>query len=283
MARVIHALNEMCQEKAGIDDFRKYVAGIAANVCRDYLRARSPARRRLRDNIRLVLTRHPDFAIWEYEGEQLSGFIFWRHGAAPMTPIRERELTTKTEELRSARFAKEHPARLPLPRVLADVFEWAGEPIEFDTVVKMVAGLISLREYANDSFDEETFPSLEYSQRETASAQSAVEQKELLRRLWEVVKTLPAEQRDTYCLLFHDQRGWDLFSLLIEAEIVSLNDLGHALDRSPQEIIRLRSQMPMDGPSLAAELNVSRPQVNKWRFRAIKKIRRDLEMFVEKK
>jgi len=280
MARVVHALNELRQEKLGIDDFRKYVAGIAANVCRDYLRARSPARRRLRDNIRLVLTRHPDFAMWQSDEEQLCGFDFWRHSSVPMTRSGdEKELTATIEELRSARFAREHPARLPLPRVLSDVFVWTGKPIDFNTVVKIVAGLISLREYADDSFDEETFPSVEYSQLETVSAQSVVEQKELLRHLWEVVKTLPSEQRDTYCFLFHDQRGWDLFSLLIEAEIVSLKDLGRALDRSQQEIIRLRSQMPMDGPTLAAELNVSRPQINKWRFRAVKNIRRELEMF----
>jgi hypothetical protein len=97
------------------------------------------------------------------------------------------------------------------------------------------------------------------------------------------VKNLPAPQRDAYCFLFHDERGWDLFSLLIESEIVSYGQLAHALNRSPQEINRLRSQMPMDGPTAAAELNVTRPQVNKWRFLAIQRVRKVVGHFQKQK
>ena|SRR2546425_8585245 len=42
MTRLVQALNELTRapEKTGIHDFRKYVSGVAVNVCRDYLRAR---------------------------------------------------------------------------------------------------------------------------------------------------------------------------------------------------------------------------------------------------
>lgn len=281
MTRLVQALNELtrARRKTGIDDFRKYVSGVAVNVCRDYLRARSPGRRRLKDNIRLVLNRHPDFEMWQTEAGHLCGFAVWRKSGTPPTwSLEAKSLAAKIEQLRSTAFAKEHPARLALPRILSKLFEWTGKPLEFDTAVKTVTTLMSLRDQPDESFDEETYGLFEAPTRDLVTAQSLLEEKELLRRLWEAVKTLPVEQRDTYCLLFHDRRGWDLFSLLIEAEIVSLAGLARALNRSPQEITRLRSQMPMDGPTLAAELNVSRPQVNKWRFRAVRNVRRELQM-----
>src|SRR5439155_14060203 len=85
MIRIVQALDDLrrSSENEGIDDIRKYVAGVAGNVCRDYLRARSPARRRLKDNIRLVLTRHPDFALWQVEGDYLGGFSLSRERDAP--------------------------------------------------------------------------------------------------------------------------------------------------------------------------------------------------------
>ncbi len=285
MARVIQALAGAGREKTGIDDFRKYVAGVAVNVCRDYLRARSPARRRLKDNIRLVLTRHPDFALWQSQDNYLCGFSAWRgSGAAPSWSRKASALGEKIEEFRAETYAREQPSRLPLSKILSDLFEWNGEPLELDTVVQIVAALTNVIDQPNERFDEDTEGYLEApAPRGTLTAQSRIEEKELLRQLWDTVKQLPSTQRDAYCFLFHDERGWDLFSLLVESEIVTYGQLAQALNRSPQEINRLRSQMPMDGPTAAAELNVTRPQVNKWRFLAIQRVRKAVGHIREEK
>jgi RNA polymerase sigma factor (sigma-70 family) len=285
MSRIVQALDDLRPSpENGIDDFRKYVAGVAGNVCRDYLRARSPARRRLKDNIRLVLTRHPDFALRQAEGEYLCGFSVWRErGEPPAWSQKTSALTEKIEEFRAAIYEREQPSRLPLAKILSDLFEWTSRPLELDTLVKIVAALMNVRDQPHERLDEHSEAYLESpAARETPSAQSRVEEKELLRQLWDTVKQLPAVQRDSYCFLFHDERGWDLFSLLIESEIVSFGDLAQALNRSPQEINRLRSQMPMDGPTAAAELHVTRPQVNKWRFLAIQRVRKAVGMFARK-
>ena len=280
MIRIVQALDDLrrSSENGGIGDFRKYVAGVAGNVCRDYLRTRSPARRRLKDNIRLVLTRHPDFALWQTEGDYVCGFSVWRErGAPPPWSQKTSALAEKIEEFRDTTYAREQPSRLPLPKILSDLFEWTSRPLELETVVKIVAALMNVRDRPDERFDEHSEAYLEApTALETPGAQSRVEEKELLRQLWDTLKQLPAAQRDAYCFLFHDKRGWDLFSLLIESEVVSFGGLAQALNRSPQEINRLRSQMPMDGPTAAAELHVTRPQVNKWRFLAIQRVRKEI-------
>ena len=57
MLRIVQALNDLksSPENRGIIDFRKYVRLVATNVCRDYLRSRSPARRRFRSAWRYTL------------------------------------------------------------------------------------------------------------------------------------------------------------------------------------------------------------------------------------
>jgi RNA polymerase sigma factor (sigma-70 family) len=286
MIRIVQALNDLrrSSEKGGIDDFRKYVSKVTANVCRDYLRARSPARRRLKDNIRLVLTRHPDFALWQAKGDYVCGFSVWREDSSSPRTLEGWTKPEKIEEFRSSTYARENPSQLPLPKILSALFEWTGKPLELDNVVTIIAALMNVRDQSHEVFDEQSEAYFEVPvARETVNAQSRVEEKELLQQLWDVVKNLPAPQRDAYCFLFHDERGCDLFSLLIESEIVSYGQLAHALNRSPQEINRLRSQMPMDGPTAAAELNVTRPQVNKWRFLAIQRVRKVVGHFQKQK
>jgi RNA polymerase sigma factor (sigma-70 family) len=278
MLRIVQALNDLksSPENRRIIDFRKYVRLVATNVCRDYLRSRSPARRRLRDNIRLILARHPDFALWQTKGPYVCGFAVWQERGTPLQPWQRQDqmLDEEIEAFRSATYPRQHPTRLPVSKVLSDLFEWTDAPIYLDTVVKILTRLLDVKDDSVEAFDEESEASLEASfSREIQDAQSLIEEKELLRRAWQAVKRLPGEQRDAYCLLFHDERGWDFFSLLIEAEIVTLVELSQVLGRSPKEINRLRSQMPMDGPTAAAELNVPRPQVNKWRFLALKRVR----------
>src|SRR5258708_35849375 len=45
-----------------IENFKHYVGRIATNVCINFIRANSPARRRLKNNLRDVLNRQPEFA-----------------------------------------------------------------------------------------------------------------------------------------------------------------------------------------------------------------------------
>lgn len=82
IARLIAKLNELRVDSGGdtISNFRQYVSRVAANACHDYLRAKSPARSRLKNNLRDLLDRHPDFSIRKDEANEfLCGFVAWRN------------------------------------------------------------------------------------------------------------------------------------------------------------------------------------------------------------
>jgi DNA-directed RNA polymerase specialized sigma24 family protein len=69
------------RDPVGIRDFSQYAARVAVNACNDYLRQRYPARARLKDKLRDLLERHPDFALWRSEEgseEFWCGFVSWR-------------------------------------------------------------------------------------------------------------------------------------------------------------------------------------------------------------
>ena len=107
-------------------------------------------------------------------------------------------------------------------------------------------------------------------------ADSALEARELLTRLWRVLKDLPAKQRDTFCLNLGGESAADCFSLLLEARIVTLPKLAEVLDRSLEQLIHLRSRALMDIATIAVELNATRSLVRKWRFHAIRRLKETL-------
>jgi len=113
----------------------------------------------------------------------------------------------------------------------------------------------------------------------TLTTSSRLEEKDLLRRLWQSLRELSIEQRDVFCFGFEDQAGRDLFTVLLEAEVVSFQSLANELGRSTKEIVGLWSKMPMDDEEIAGEMKTSRAQVYKWRFRALERLRKGLLPF----
>src|SRR5579883_2976083 len=81
VTKLLAALNDsrLRNEQIAIKSFRHYVSGLAVNACHDYLRAKSPARNRLKNNLRDIFERHRDFALWRADGNRtLCGFALWR-------------------------------------------------------------------------------------------------------------------------------------------------------------------------------------------------------------
>src|SRR5260370_23484113 len=64
-AQMLHDL-KTSPTKTDIESFGQYVARVAANVCVDYLRKKSPARTRLKYNLWDIFKRHKELAVWEY-------------------------------------------------------------------------------------------------------------------------------------------------------------------------------------------------------------------------
>jgi RNA polymerase sigma factor (sigma-70 family) len=280
LTKIIQTLTELRSSPRGIEieNFKQYVSRTTANICINYLRAKSPARRRLKDRVRLLLTYHRDFAFWEADGQFLCGFAEWQdRRSPPMSRGRDQSIAEQLGAALSHRYPTQVPARTPLLKIVAELFDLTEGPIEIDTVVDILATLLKIEDHAlasiDDDLDAETEPTFVEPQPTDSPDVGAPA---LLRRLWLLVKRLPTEQRDAFCYRFHDEGGEDFFSLVIDGHIATLTEIAEVFDRSAQEVRRLRSLMPMDGATAAAELNVPRAQVNKWRFRALRRLGEEL-------
>lgn len=278
MTRVVQGLNEV-QSSAGndIDNFELYVSRLAANVCVDFLRAKSPARTRVKYRLRDLLKRHKDLATWQHEGEVLCGFALWRNsGRSPFSDQPLQEFETRLDGFKSVHFADEDVRLAPVSQIVAELFYWIGGPIQLDVLVRMIAYLLDVKDQQIESLDDPLRAKYVYVAN-TQTRESHVEANELLARLWQAVIHLPAEQRDSFALAFEDQAGQDLFTLLLTAEIVNWNQIAQGMDRTVEEVARLRRGMPMDSASIADELRASRENVYKWRFRAIGRLKTELK------
>jgi RNA polymerase sigma factor (sigma-70 family) len=280
MTRVLQLLHDLgaSSPKTEIDSFEHYVGRIATNICVDFLRAKSPVRTRLKDSFRDLFHRHKDLVSWEYEDEILCGFAVWRNtNKTLLSNQRASDMEIELQTFQAARFAHEDVRTVPLPRVVAKIFDWIGGPVEIDTLVRIMATLFDVKDRPIESLDDDTKPLLET--RFAASAlrsDSALQAKELRSRLWQVVKRLPPEQRDAFSFTFEDDDGEDLFTVLLSSGIVTLLELARVFGRSVEQIILLAERMPMDTPTVVAELNTSRENVYKWRFRAIQRLEAEL-------
>ena len=279
LTKIIQTVNELSSSPGTeIEHFRQYVSRTTVNTCVNYLRSKSPARRRLKDSVRLLLTYHRDFAFWEAHGQFLCGFAEWQgHPSTLALRGQDQRIAKQVGDALSNRHPTQVPAQTPLLKIVAELFDLTAGPIEIDTVVNILATLLHIEDHALASIDDDPDAEPEPTFVEPPPTDSPdVGAPDLLRRLWQSVKGLPADQRDAFSYRFHDESGEDLFSLLIESRIATLSEIAEIFQRSAQEVRRLRSLMPMDGATAAAELNVPRAQVNKWRFRALRRLGEEL-------
>lgn len=279
VTRVVQVLDQIDSSSGiGIENFALYVSRIASNTCTDFLRAKCPARNRLKDGLRHLLKRHKDLVSWDGDGEILCGFAPWRNSRKSSfsdQPFQESE--TKLESFRSLHFPDEDVRLAPVSQIVAELFHWIGGPVELDVLVRMIAYLLDIKDEHIESLDDPSPARCDahFSSR-AGSGEFHVEANELLACLWHAVRALPAEQRDAFVLSFEDEAGQDLFTVLRAAEIVNWDELARGMDRSVQDVVRLRGRMPMNGADVADELRTSRENVYKWRHRAIRRLKTEL-------
>jgi DNA-directed RNA polymerase specialized sigma24 family protein len=106
MTRLVQVLHQLYSASdIEIDNFDLYVSRIASNTCTDFLRAKSPARTRLKGGLRHLFKRHEDLVSWEHDGEILCGFAHWRNtGKSAFSNQPWHDLETKLESFQSLHF-----------------------------------------------------------------------------------------------------------------------------------------------------------------------------------
>jgi len=157
--------------------------------------------------------------------------------------------------------------------MVAEIFNRVGGPVELDALVNLLALLLDVKDQPSVSLDAEDAGYWEQHLADRSFRPgSQLEARETLRRLWNAVRQLPPAQRDTFCLGFEDEEGTHLFSLLIDAELVTPGQLAQELGRSLEQQTLLWRQMPMGNAAIADALGATRQQVIKWRFHALRKL-----------
>ncbi|MDQ3687245.1 MAG: sigma-70 family RNA polymerase sigma factor [Acidobacteriota bacterium] len=278
ITRLIAKLHELRTNsgKDTISNFRQYVASVAANACHDYLRAKSPARSRLKNNLRDLLDHHSDFSLWKDDvNEYLCGFAAWRNRELSQAASKNlRRLQEMPGEFKIEVLQRQDVRRVPLMGVVAEIFNRVEGPVKLESLVEILAVLLEVKDHPVESLDShDTYPDRRFTD-STFGCETRVELREILRQLWEEIRRLPPKQRDAFCLSFADENGDDLFSLLINAEVVTLPRLAEELGLTHERLLTLWKVLPMGNEALAAELGATRAQINKWRHRALRQLRK---------
>src|SRR5260370_31814743 len=107
IAKTVEILRDLATSsgKCEIENFKQYVDRIATNVCVNFIRANSPARWRLKNNLRDVLNRQPEFALWKLGTETLGGLAAGKGMKASSSwPPQSHSLEDELESFRATRF-----------------------------------------------------------------------------------------------------------------------------------------------------------------------------------
>jgi RNA polymerase sigma factor (sigma-70 family) len=265
-------------EKYAINDYRQYVSSVATNECHSHLRRRSLARARLKNNLRMLISRRKEFKVWKLDDRTaLCGFAAWE-GRSISTASSERlaRLKETPETFTSARFANEDLQGVPYTKLIAEILRWVNGPVEFEDLVELVALFRNVQEQSIESIElAEEQQGLQLAD-PTPRNDAKLENKEMVRKLWEEVKQLPPNYRIAFCLGPVGEENDDLWDLLLTAEVISLPDLAASLEISLEKLMEISGRLPMDSKTLAEYLGATRSQVKKWRFRAVERLRERL-------
>jgi RNA polymerase sigma factor (sigma-70 family) len=264
-----------------IENFEQYVGRIATNTCLDYMRAKSPARTRLKYSLRELLSRRSEFVLRKSDDRLFGGLAAWSEKREPITSHRLAQVEAQLPIFLATGFGRADIRRMPLAKVVSELLRWANDPMEIDELLNLTAILLDIKDRPAESLDDEARSYLEARITDTTlMSNPRLDFAKLLRGLWQAAEALPEKQRDTFCLGFADEHGEDLFTLLFEADIATLSQLAERLRRSPEELMRLWTAMPMDVAAIAVELNGTRAQVSRWRFDALRRLEKQLRPFL---
>jgi RNA polymerase sigma factor (sigma-70 family) len=272
IAKLVQRLNTLRMEpgRNEIRNYRQFVTRMAVNACHDYLRAKSPARARLKNSLHDLLDRHRDFRLWRGKADLLlCGFAGWGTGDE-ILPQAQRldQLAEHPEVFRAERFAGEDLQRVPRTKLVAEIFKWVGAPIELEVLVDLVAALLEVKDRPHEALDEEGSDVRLRLVDPTIRSDALLEGRDELRQFWGEVRRLSPRLREVVCLSFVDENGEDLVSLLLDAGVLTLPEMAADLGMPLEQLKALWGRTPMDSETLAAHLGATRRQICRWRHKA---------------
>jgi DNA-directed RNA polymerase specialized sigma24 family protein len=144
LTRIVEVLQADQRVLTKIEDFEPYVGRVVSNVCADFLHSKHPTRARLENALRDVFRQHADLLSWQFQSEIVCGFAAWRNAGKQTIDVYDVE--AKLNGFVVARFADEDLRVVPLSRIVTELFQWLGGPVQIDVLVRMVAYVRDLKE-----------------------------------------------------------------------------------------------------------------------------------------
>ncbi len=259
-------------QRHNFDDLKKYAATIAHNVCNDFFRSKYPERNRLKDKLRDLIKRHPDFTSWKEKDQTLCGFSDWvgrRQSELAERLIRELDEIGDRVEIEGVDLSKLAGAQLS--KVIADLFCWLKGPIEFDNLIYIVAKAQGIKDYPVESLNHDN-PAVQRIYDPHDQSHEYLEMREFLFHIWDGLLDLPHNQRKAFIYTTMDQIGESLLHRMLRERIITPSQIYAILDITREDLISIWELLPMDTPAAAMKLSATTRMIAKWRHRATKKL-----------
>lgn len=242
-----------------IRNFRSYVAVTVYRACYDYLRRKYPRRYSLKHQLRYTLTHSSGMACWQVGEEWIAGLAAW--------------------EGREAVSQREQPFQLvrqPLPELLRTVFTQAGQPLELDELVGILAAAQGVLDqpFVRGARAEEEFaqvPDQRTSVVDELTAQAYLQQ------LWQEITQLTPRHCTALLLNLRDEQGGCAIDLWLTTGIASCEQIAAAMAMTTTEFVALWQHLPLEDAVIAERLQLSRQQVINLRRSARERLARRLQ------
>ncbi len=237
-----------------IVSFPAYVETVVHNAAQEVMKRRFPARNRLRNRLRYVLTHDDRFALWRGDdGRSYAGLRRWQQA----TPV-DRPFARAGVPDAACHTARPAEALLALLRHL-------GGPLPFDQLVDITAELWNVTEGVEA--EPETDP---------GDVLARLISQHSLAAVWREIGELREPQRAALLLNLRDDAGLNAAGFLVVAGVATFEQLAAAMGMSPERLAEIWSDLPLDDNSIAAALGVTRQQVINLRKSARERLRRRL-------
>ncbi len=271
-------------EKSSIDDYSRLVISAANDECQNYLRAKSDPRARLKNNLLGMIRRHKEFIVWKDDhGSYLCGFASWEGRRISIASSdRLARLKENPESFKSKNFTYKSLQKASYTELIAEIFNWLGDPVGFDDLVELVPLFRQIKDHPAGPIE----PAKKYQDTQLAAPtpqsgdglenpQTVVDlkKKTTMKQLWEEIKQLPTEPGLAICLSPAGEEYEDLWDLLLTTNVISLAELADGLEIPLEQLTEIRLRAPMDSKILAGYLGATTSQINKWRFLAAERLR----------
>ena len=264
-------------------NLRSYAAVMAYRACDEYLRKKYPHRHSLKNKLRYLLTHREGLALWESEDTKwFCGFAVWRDQRRSVVPLWKLNQLRDNPQAFAGPMLTHHEIGAVNPAdLLAAIFDRAGDPLELDDLVTVVADLWHIEDRPPENIGEihtvSNLSELAFDPRR--SLDTALDRRAHIERLWAEICQLPPKQRIALLLNLKDSQGRSVVALLPITRIAGIRQIAEALEMSAEHLVAIWDEMPFDDATIAERLSVTRQQVINLRKSARERLARRTRAF----